>query len=426
MKTTFKLLAFLITVCAAVAAQVVPEATAGRGLPVSGTLHYDLRYSQSADFGSTLGDWQTANASADANYANGKANLPFSLNYGGGYTWTLAGPGYSTGFFQHLTLSQGFVRRKWNVTLTDSVSYLPQSPTTGFSGIPGTGEPIGGSGSTTPPDQTILTVNTHTVDNSANGEFQRTLNSATTLNAGGGSTMLRYTDGNGLDTDSWNLSTGFTRRLTKRNSLTGQYSFSQNSYPGFGEMIKTNTVLATYQRQWTRRLTTNVGAGPEWVSILNSTSAASSTGGDTTTTPSSPNSTRVSGNAGVTYNMRFGSAGVNYSHGTNGGAGYTFGAENDTASANFSREFNKTLTIGFTGSYMRTVGLQANGVTNAKYGGVQASRRIGRYFNAFANYTAMDQSTSAALNPNVHILSGLTQVFGFGIGYSPRETHLRH
>ena len=429
MKMTFKLLAFLFTVCAAVTAQVVPEATAGRGLPVSGFFHYDLRYSQTADFGSSLGDWQTANVSADADYRNGKANLPFSLNYGGGYTWTLVGPSYSTGFFQHLLLSQGLVRRKWSVTLSDNVSYTPSAPTTGFSGVPGTGD-IGGSGSPTPPtppappDQTILTVNTHTLFNAANGEFQRTLNSATTMNVSGSSSLLRYPDGNGFDTDSWNVSAGFTRHLTKRNSLTGQYSFSQNSYPGFGETVKTNTVLATYERQWTRRLTTNAGAGPEWVSILNSTPATSSTTGGTPTTPGSPNSIRVSGNAGVTYNMRFGSAGVNYSHGTNGGAGYTFGAENDTASANFSREFNKNLTVGFTGSYMRTVGLETSGVTNGKFGGVQASRRMGRYFSAFANYTALVQSSSATLPANA--LSGLTQVFGFGIGYSPRETHLRH
>jgi len=109
MKTTFKLLAFLFTVSAAVAAQVVPEATSGRGLPIRGTLHYDLRYSQSADFGSALGTSQTASVSGDVDYSNGKARLPFSLNYGGGYGWTLTGPSYATGFFQHVALSQGLI-----------------------------------------------------------------------------------------------------------------------------------------------------------------------------------------------------------------------------------------------------------------------------------------------------------------------------
>jgi hypothetical protein len=423
MKTTFKLLAFLFTFSTAVAAQVVPEAEAGHGLPVHGYFHYDLRYSQTADWGSGL-DYQTANVSGDADYRNRKDNLPFTLNYGGGYTWTLVGPGYLTGFFQHVLLSQGLVRRKWNVLLSDNVSYTPAAPTTGFSGVPGAGD-IGSGPPTppTPPDQTILTLNTHTLFNSANGTVQRTLDYATTMQFSGGSSVLYYPDGNGFDTDSWDLSAGCTRNLTKHNILTGQYSFTQDTYPGVSETVKTNTVLATYRRQWTRRLTTNAGVGPEWVNILNSTTVTPSTASGTTTIPGSTNSIRVSGNAGATYNLRFGSAGVNYSHGTNGGAGYTFGSENDTASVNFSREFNKTLTVGFTGSYMRTVGFQANGVTNAKYGGVQASRRIGRYFTAFANYTDLVQSSSATLPVNA--LSGLTQVFGFGISYSPRETHLK-
>ena len=73
---------------------------------------------------------------------------------------------------------------------------------------------------------------------------------------------------------------------------------------------------------------------------------------------------------------------------------------------------------------MRTSGLgNQGGVTNAKFGGAQATRRLGRYLTAFANYTATDQSTSSLLPANT--LSGLQQVVGFGIGYSPRETRLK-
>jgi hypothetical protein len=99
------------------------------------------------------------------------------------------------------------------------------------------------------------------------------------------------------------------------------------------------------------------------------------------------------------------------------------GGESDTVSANFSREFGKKLNVGIEGSYRRTAGLINNGVTNSKYGGVQASRRIGRYLSAYANYTAMDQSSSSALPANA--LSQLIHVVGFGIEYSPRETRLR-
>src|SRR5271169_296727 len=137
MKTVCKLLGIFFIACAAAHAQVVPAATGPGGPAVSGNLHYALRYSQSAESGSSLGDWQTSSSSVSLDYANDNPRRPFSLNYGGGYTWTLTGPTYSTGLFQHLLLSQGIVWSKWNVMVSDDVSYRPQAPTTGFSGIPG-------------------------------------------------------------------------------------------------------------------------------------------------------------------------------------------------------------------------------------------------------------------------------------------------
>jgi hypothetical protein len=77
------------------------------------------------------------------------------------------------------------------------------------------------------------------------------------------------------------------------------------------------------------------------------------------------------------------------------------------------------------------VPLSITPVTNARYGGAQATRKLGRYFNVFVNYTAIDQSSNlqiavpnAPLSYNANILNGMYQVIGFGIGYSPREIRL--
>jgi len=408
MKTTLKLLAFLFTVGAAAHAQVEPAATGPGGPPVSGNLKYSFRYSQTAEFGSSLGDWQTSNVSASVDYANSKERLPFSLDYGGGYTWTITGPSYATGLFQHLFLSQGVVWRKWNLTASDDVSYRPQAPTTGFSGIAGIGEPIGGSGPSPPSSQSILTLNTHVVNNVVNGELEHNLNYATTLSAGGSSELLRYPDNNGLAMNSQMANAGLTQRLNARNSLTGKYMFSQFSYPDYGFSFMTNSALFGFTRNWTRKVTTDVSVGPQWTGSSESTVV--------------PSATNVAVNAAVDYHFQFVSAGLAYNRGVNGGSGYLLGAESDAVSANFSREFGRNMNIGLMGSYRRTTGLVNNGVINGKFGGVQATRRLGRYLTLFANYTAMDQSSSAALPVNA--LSELLQVIGFGIGYSPRETHL--
>jgi len=421
MNTVFKLLAFSLTVCAPVAAQVVPEATSGRGLPIRGTLHYDLRYSQTAEFSGDLGDWQSAIVSGDVNYSNGKQRYPFMLNYGGGYSWTISGPELNDGFFQHVMLSQGIVRRKWSLTFSDSVSFTPIAPTTGFSGTPGTGEPIGQPNPAPPSGESILNVKTRAISSNATGGLSIILNSSTNLSVGGGSSLLDYPDGNAIDTNSWMANASLNRRLNARNSLSAAYSYTQYSYPGRSDTFLTNSAIFSYTRQWTRRLSTHAGIGPDWVDIAN---ASSSSQGGTPPTPTVPNSTVLGVDAGVMYDMKFGSAGLNFSQGTNGGAGYLIGAQSDNINADYSREFGRDLTVGVTANYMRTAGLENGGVTNAKYFGTQATRRVGRYISVFGNYTAIMQSSSSALNANA--LSGLLQVVSFGIGYSPRETHLRH
>jgi hypothetical protein len=371
-----------------------------------------LRYSQTAEFGGSLGNWQTANLSGSVDYANLNTRLPFALDFTGGYSANLSGPSNGTGFFQHLLISQGFVERKWNVLVSDDVSYTPQSPTTGFSGIPGTGEPIGGSGSNPPSSQSILTLNTHTISNVASGDFGYHLNYATTLSFGGNSNLLRYPDGNGLDSDGQQANAGLTRRLDARNSLSGQYIFSHYSYSGLSFTPDINTALFGYQRTWSPKLRTNVSVGPQWIG-----SSSSSV---------EPPSTTIAATAGVNYQFRSESASLSYNRETSNGGGYLTVATVDSVNAGFSRDFGRDLTIGITGSYARTAGFQIgnNGVTNARYGGAQATRRLGRYLNVFANYTAVDQSSSLAAS-QTNVLNQLYQVIGFGIAYSPRETHLR-
>ncbi len=412
MKTALKLLAFVVTVANAALAQVVPEAT-GPGMPVSGTMHYDLHYSEIEYLGGSFNDSQSALFSGDIAYANFSDRLPFSFKDAGGYSWAVTGTPYEVGPFDNLSLSQGFVRRKWNLQLSDDASYRQGAPTTGFSGVAGTGEPIGGP--TPPPSssQTILTVNTRTVENSANGEFEHTLNYAISLNLGGNSELLRYPDGNGIDTDNETANAGITQRLNARNSLSYRYLFSEFSYPGssLGQVttaLMTNSALFGYERHWTRKITTNGAVGPEWVVGANSTVV--------------PFSTRVSGNASFEDQFRFGSASLNYSHTTSGGSGFLVGGEIDSVTGGFSKEFKKKLTTELSGGYMRTSGLSTQGTIDGKFGAAMFTWRMSRYFTAFASYTADDQSSSSLLPSNA--LNQILQVISFGIGYSPREKHL--
>ena len=409
MKTVCRLLCFLFLASAMARAQAVPAATGPGGSPLNGNLHYAFRYSQTAEFGSSMGEWQTSSSSISLDYATEKKRNPSSINYTGGYTWTLGGPNYSTGLFQRLRLSQGIDWRKWTIRISDDVSYRPQAPVTGFSGIPGIGEPIGGSVSNPSSNQSILTLKSCVIENTANGEIEHAIKYGSYFVAGGGNDLLRYPDGTGLDTDMEMANAGLTWRLNARNSVSSGFQFSQFSYPGYGLTFSTEAVLLGFKRIWSKKVTSDVSAGPQWTGSSDSGAL--------------PSSTAATVSAALDYQFRFVSAGLNYSRGTNGGSGYLFGSKADNVDVTFSHGFGRDLSIGIEGSYRRTAGLQKSGITSARCGGVQANRRIGRYLSVFADYTALDQSSSSILPASA--LGRLMHVVGFGVEYSPRETHLK-
>ena len=267
MKKTFRILAFLFTVCAAAGAQVTPSAT-GPGspqgtLPTGSNLQYALRYSQAGDFVSGVGNLMLATASGSLNYMSGSERLPLNVDYTGGYTFSMTGPSYETGQFHRLFLSQGVVWRKWKVLVDDDASYLPEAPTTGFSGIPGIGEPIGVTNPAPVSGQSILTLNTHVIENIANGSLSHNLGSVTTISIGGSSALLRYPNGDGLDTTTESGTAGFVRNFNSRNALSANYLYSSFSYPGYSVTFVTNTGMVGYQYKWSRSLSTNIGAGPQ-------------------------------------------------------------------------------------------------------------------------------------------------------------------
>jgi hypothetical protein len=410
MKARHALLAILITASSAAKAQVAPAATGPNGLPLSGTLRYDLRYTQMAMFNQGAGgSAQMSILSGDVTYANANLAHPTTLTYSGGDMWNISGAAGESGVFQHLMVSQGIARRAWSFNMSDNVSYMPQSPYGGFSGIPGIGSLPGLPGL---PSQPILTLNTRTVENTVSPVFTHIIDHATSLNVNASYDIVRYPDGNGLEIDSVMGGPLITRRLNALNSITGQYIFNHISYPGYASFtMTTQSALLGYLRTWTRRFNTSVSAGPQWIQSSLSTVV--------------PSSTSLSVNANATYLAGRTTATLSYIQMANGGAGIStqIGVQNEDVNAVLSRPFGKDLTISAMGSFMRTTGLNQFGVTYGKYGGVTATRQLGRSFSIFANYTATQQSTSSALTSNT--FSGLSHMVSFGFGYSPREMHFK-
>jgi hypothetical protein len=426
MKTNLKfLILFFLSASFAARAQVAPEATGGLVTPAAGDrLQYALRYAETGQFSSSLSNWQTSTTSGSLTYGNKDERLPFLVDYTGGYTWTLTGPSFDSGQFHRLFISQGINSHKWKLLLSDDFSYLPQSPTIGFSGLPGFGDPIGGTNPAPPSNsQSILTVNTHALYDTALGKVEHSFSGATALTLIGGWSLLRYPSNDGQNTNTLLGTARLAHRLNARNTLTTDYQFNQFTYPGLvlanypGQSLSfvTNSALVGYQREWTRNLITNIALGPQFI--------------NSSITSLAPNSTNIAADASVDYKLRFATANLRYSRSVNGGAGYLVGGEYSSVSGGLSKNFGMNFNLGMSGGWEQTSTLSTggsnSGSTDATFGGVQATYHLGRNLIFFGNYTGTNQTTSPSLSSVLpsNVLNQVLQIVGFGVGFSPRETH---
>jgi len=403
MKKIFAIVAVALAARAAAYAQVTPAANAGPA-----RFGWSLNYAQTAEFGAGLGDSQTANANGSVHYSSGFERAPFSVAYSGGYTWTLAGPDYSPGYFQHVLASQTLRWRKFQISISDNVSFLPQAPITGFAGVAGTGQPVEPNpapGS----DQNILTLKTRSIDNFLDGSFRDRLSLATSINASGGWGILRYPDGNGIGLNSESGTVGLSQRLNARMTIIGNFAYSQFSYPGYDLSLHSYTAFGGFNRTWNRKLSTNFSGGPQWAGGSNSAQI--------------PSSINFAINADASYSLRHLSMNGIYTRGVSGGEGYLFGAHTDVVSGSLSRGFGRhPLSIGVMGSYRRVASLNGGGAIDSEDIGAQASRRIGTHLNIFAAYTVINQGINGALPSNV--LGTALQAVTFGFGFAPRESRI--
>ena len=404
----------ILGLVAAARAQVAPEATGPRKLGISGTLSYSARYAQMAEFYNG-GTSQIANVSGNFGYSTTSERHPTSVSLGAGDSWSLSGTGYNSGPYESLSLSQAFAGQHASLQLGDFVGYHKGVPFDETNPTLGTAEPI-------------LTLDTTMVNNDVSGTYSYKLGAFSTLSAGGAYSQVYYPNGGGLNTNSLMANAELNRRLNARNSIFGEYSFSQFSYSGSDVSIDANTAVAGWQRTWTRKITTSVSAGPQWVTFNTSTPV--------------PGFTGYSVNASVTDTSAVGAASLAYSHGVNSGGGYLNGAEVDAITVSFGRSFGRQVrsqfTIELAGGYRRTDALSSlasvnlpggsQGDYDAKYGTAQASRALGRLFSAYAGYTGTSQSSTLSASGGAPLapLNGLFQTISFGIGFTPPQIHLRH
>lgn len=402
----------------------------GPGLPsIDGVFRYSLNASELAQTGySGSGATFSTSLSGDAAYTSKSTVRPFSMIYAGGL---LLGNQYgrSVTTFQNFAVSQGLVAGAWIFGISDSVSYLPQSPTTGLSGIPGVGDlgsvPI--QGPSAGPAGGVLTNNAVSVSNDLSGSVERRLTAVTSVSGTGSWLLLRFPDGNGLDSTSISAQAGPNHRIDARDTISGNVNYSNFSYgSGINLTIETRGINVVYQRVLSRTLAVSTSVGPLWISSSNKALI--------------PSNLTVAADLSLNYSRKFTSASLSYTRGVNGGSGVQTGALSDGVAASIGRTYGRDWMASLSANYMHTSGLAqapvlantsnlgaaflyGGGSGNTIFGGTQISRRLSNSLSAYASYNLQHQSIGGSLAAQ-NAFSGFSQTFGVGISFSPRSTRL--
>ena len=175
------------------AAEAAPIST-GFALPrTAGTLNYAVSASESLSWGyyGNQGAAAGTNLSGDVAFLSISKLYPFSMVFSGGHSWeNLGQPSYT---FLNLGMSQVLSLKKWSIVVSDSVSYLPGTPTAGLSGVAGVGDlglsPVQVGADT---GQGVLTNYSDRIANTVSGSAQHPLTGKTSMNVSGSYGFTRF------------------------------------------------------------------------------------------------------------------------------------------------------------------------------------------------------------------------------------------
>jgi len=407
-----------------------PAGTAGPRISwIDGTVHYALSATQLVQFGFYgAGNVTTTTAvSGNVGYSNMSQTHPFTMLFAGGVLFGQSGQGVTT--YQNLMASQGYTRGKWNMQVTDSFSFLPQSPTVGISGIAGVGNvgtvPIQGpSGG---PAGGVLTYSGNRVANVISGNIERRFTGKTSISGSSSWSILHFLDQNaGLDTQSISAVVALNHRINLRNSVSvaGVYTTYDTTglnynVPGYATNNVTYTtkgVNLTYTRQLTRALSMDASAGPQWIS----SSAA----------PIVPDRLNAYVNTGLGYTLQLTNFALRYTHGVNAGSGAFAGAQADTVTASASHNFNREWAGSASFNFTRTTGLlvpnsgtSSNQAITTEYGTIQMMHAFTRTISGNASYSVQNQNSNNS-QASSNTFQGIAHTVSFGVSWTPHSTRL--
>ncbi len=444
MKDRLLIFTAVLSLCPAMYGQATPAGVATNTSFVSsvvptlgsalsdGEIHYSLSAGEVIQHGlySGSGFDSSTNLSGSVGYSKSSERAPFSLLFSGGLLLTSQSEA-KVQTYQNASISQSYaITSRMNFFVADSVSYIPQSPTTGYSGIAGTGDLGTIQGPAQGPAGGILTNYGRRISNSLSGGLERTFTAATSVSGSAGWDILRFVDGIGVDTTDISGNVALNHRLNGRTSVSGNVTYSIFTYGSYGSVsdplglsnlsIQARGANIVVTRLISHSLSVSASGGPQFINSSNSTLVPAKTTG--------------AGSVNVTYSRKVTSASVSYVRGASGGSGVQQGSISDAVSAAVSRSYGRDWQGSITGNYTHSQALITNqqlnhflgvsGSYDSVFGGVQVSRRLGLHSSVYGTYTLQHQSSGDNPTTSPSVFSGTSNIFSIGVSWTPRSTRL--
>ena len=318
-----------------------------------------------------------------------------------------------------LAVSQTISGRRWSTLLSNSFSYLPESPF-GFGGL---GTSLGGTSqfpNINPNfnvNQTILTGIGGRISDTAfvQGSYQLGRRSSLTGAASFG--LLRFLDQELFGSNQHVYSIGYEYKLREQDSLSVSYGASLIRFldgrPGFDN----HTVSLGYGRRITGRLATRTLVGAQFSKFSNPLSG-----------PSTRNAWNL--NSTLTYSFPETTLSLGYSHFTNGGGGALRGAESDVVTMGMGRKLSRLWSAGWNFRYAHNQSLrQTNPGSTRTFNtwntGFTLRRPVGRYaaINFDYNFQWQNSNTGFCIDGSCGLRT-LRHQFGMGFNWSLRPLEI--
>jgi hypothetical protein len=310
------------------------------------------------------------------------------LHYTGGGMFS----SYLSSAIQDMNFSYSYKWQRWSLLMGDQVSYLSESPF-GFGGVGGLAF-LNGSfqfgpylNGTLAPNQTIPTIVTPRVSNTAVSQIEYDLSPRSSWTASGSYGMLNFLGAGFINSTEGTLQTSYNYAVSQESSIAVIYRFDDFRFSYLPQQIDGHVVQFGYARYISGRLSLQLAAGPDLEMFRGQLIGTA-------------NRLSWALNSGLNYKLERTNLQLSYNRLMTGGSGVLVGAQTSQVEATAERKLTARWQGSASVGYASNQGLVETSANLGKqhydswYGAIRFSYQLRPGTDFFLGYGARLQATS--------------------------------